>query len=250
VFEILTGRQTVREALRAGRRRIGRVLIAEGAEMRGTLAEIAALCRERGISLVSVPRRTLDELAAATPHQGVAAEVSPYPLASLEALWARATERGEPPLFLALDSVQDPQNVGSLLRTAEAVGVHGVIIPEHRAAPITPAVSRASAGAVEHLLVAAVTNLARALRELKAKGLWVVGVEHHPRAQDYRTADLSGPLALVVGSEGRGLGRLILETCDWLIAIPMQGQVNSLNVAVAGSLILYEAWRRRSAPST
>ncbi len=248
MIEVLAGRQAVREALRAGRRRVARLLIAEGAEEGGTVGEIKALCRERGIPVVSVPRRTLDELAAAMPHQGVAAEVSPYPLVSLEALITRAAERGEPPLLLALDSVQDPQNVGSLLRTAEAVGVHGILIPQHRAAPITPAVSRASAGAVEHLLVAAVTNLRRALEDLKRQGLWIVGVEHHPHAQDYRTADLAGPLVLVVGSEGRGLGRLILEACDWLVFIPMRGQVSSLNVAVAGSLVLYEVWRRRGVP--
>lgn len=245
MFEILTGRQAVREALRAGRRRVGRILIAEGAAMHGTLAEIAALANERGIPTAFVPRENLDRLGEATSHQGVAAEVSPYPLVGVEALLGRAAARGEPPFLLALDSVQDPQNVGSLLRTAEAVGVHGVIIPQHRAAPITPAVSRASAGAVEHLLIAAVTNLRRTLEDLKRQGLWIVGVENHPRAEDYRSANLTGPIALVVGSEGRGLGRLILEACDLLVRIPMMGQVSSLNVAVAGSLVLYEVRGKR-----
>lgn len=245
MIEILTGRQSVREALRASRRRVGRILIAEGAAVQGTLAEIAALAEEKNIPIAFVPRSSLDRLGEATVHQGVAAEVSAYPLVSVDEILAHAVAPGETPFLLTLDSVQDPQNVGSLLRTAEAVGVHGVLIPQHRAAPITPAVSRASAGAVEHLLVSTVTNLRRALEALKHQGLWAVGVENHPRAEDYRTANLKGPLVLVVGSEGRGLGRLILETCDLLVRIPMEGRVNSLNVAVAGSLVLYEVWRGR-----
>jgi 23S rRNA (guanosine2251-2'-O)-methyltransferase len=147
---------------------------------------------------------------------------------------------------LALDSLQDPQNVGSLLRTAEAVGVHGVIVPERRAVGVTPAVSRASAGAVEHLLVAQVTNLARVLEELKGRGVWVVGVEDVPAAQDYRDVDLDMPLVLVVGGEGPGMRRLVMGTCDLLLRIPMRGHVGSLNVSVAGSIVLYQAWSGRT----
>ena len=196
--------------------------------------------------VVSVSRAELNRLGGPLTHQGVAAQVSAYPYADLDDALGRAEERGEAPFLLALDSVQDPQNVGSLLRTAEAVGVHGVIVPERRAAGVTPAVSRASAGAVEHLLVAQVTNLVRALEELKGRGVWVVGVEDVPTAEDYRRVDLNMPLVLVVGGEGPGMRRLVLETCDLVVRIPMRGRVGSLNVSVAGSIVLYQAWNVRA----
>jgi 23S rRNA (guanosine2251-2'-O)-methyltransferase len=148
---------------------------------------------------------------------------------------------------LILDSLQDPQNLGTLLRTAEVVGAHGVIIPRHRAAEITPAVCNASAGAVEHLLVAQVTNLVRTMEELKEGGVWIVAVENLPEAKDYRSVDLNMPLALVVGSEGHGLSRLVRERCDLWIKLPMRGKIHSLNAAVAGSIALYEAWQQRKA---
>jgi 23S rRNA (guanosine2251-2'-O)-methyltransferase len=248
-LEILTGRQSVREALRAHRRRIAEVLLAEGARESEIVAEIAALCRERDVSLRHVDRRELESLvqtAGGDPvHQGVVARVSPYPYADLVELLARAAQGEEPPFLLALDSVQDPQNLGAILRTAEAVGVHGILLPERRAAAVTPAVSRASAGAVEHLLVATVTNLVRALETLKERDVWVVGVEQHPRAQDYRRVDLNMPLALVMGGEGPGMRRLVAETCDLLVHLPMRGQVGSLNVSVAAGIILYHAWAAR-----
>lgn len=243
--EVLVGRNAVREALRAGRRRVYGVLLAEGAQDRGAVEEVLALCAEAAVPVERVPRADLDRLGAELIHQGVAAHVSPYPYGDLDALLSRAEERGEAPFLLALDSLQDPQNVGSLLRTAEAVGVHGVIVPERRAAGVTPAVSRASAGAVEHLLVAQVTNLVRALEELKDRGVWVVGVEDEPTAQDYRRVDLDMSLALVVGGEGPGMRRLVVETCDVLVRIPMQGNIASLNVSVAGSIVLYQAWGAR-----
>jgi 23S rRNA (guanosine2251-2'-O)-methyltransferase len=146
---------------------------------------------------------------------------------------------GEAPFFLALDSIQDPQNLGSLLRTAEAVGIHGVILPDRRAAGITPAASRASAGAAEHLHVAQVTNLVRTLEALKEAGVWIVGGEEHPQSVDYRRPALNLPVALVLGSEGQGMRRLVAETCDLLLRIPMRGQVGSLNVSVAGGILLY-----------
>jgi len=160
---------------------------------------------------------------------------------------ATARQRDERPFLLALDSLQDPQNVGSLLRTAEAVGVHAVIVPVRRAVGITPAVSRASAGAVEHLRIARVTNLARTLDDLKTERVWIVGAEDRPGAQDYREVSLDMPLVLVVGSEGRGMRRLTAEKCDLLVRIPMRGHIGSLNVSVAGSILLYEAWRARGA---
>jgi 23S rRNA (guanosine2251-2'-O)-methyltransferase len=243
--ELLAGRNAVYEALRAGRRQVSRVLLAENAEEKGTLQQIVQICRRRGIALTPAPRYDLDEMGAGLEHQGVIAEVSAYPYVELDDLLAVSQQRQEDPFLLMLDSLQDPQNVGSLLRTAEAVGIHGVIVPERRAVGITPAVSRASAGAVEHLAISMVTNLVRTIEELKAKGIWVVGVEEHPSAQDYRRVDLKMPLALVMGSEGAGMRRLVLERCDLIIRIPMQGQIASLNVAVAGSILLYQAWSAR-----
>lgn len=219
----LYGRNSVTEALRAGRRRVHRVLTA----------------RDLNLNVASerVDRHRLDALVNAN-HQGIVAEADPFPYSALDEL--------TPSLLLALDSLQDPQNFGTLLRTALAVGVDGVLIPEHRAVGITPAVSNASAGAVEHLKVARVTNLTRALRQLKQRGMWVYGLSASAD-QPYWSTDLTGPLALVVGSEGEGLSRLVRETCDLLLSIPMQpGSIDSLNAATAGSLVLYEAFRQRS----
>jgi len=249
MHEILYGRNAVHEALRAGRRHCENVLLAEGIQESGTVARILALAEERGIPLKHVPRRQLDQLGSVN-HQGVAAQVGPYPYAELDDMLHLAQQRGEPPFLLLLDCLQDPQNLGTLLRTAEAVAVHGVVIPRRRAAQVTPAVSNASAGAVEHLLVVQVTNLVRAMAELKKQGIWIVGLECALEAQDYHETDLNMPLALVVGSEGRGLRRLVRERCDLLIQLPMRGSINSLNASVAGSIALYEAWQQRLRPSS
>jgi 23S rRNA (guanosine2251-2'-O)-methyltransferase len=189
------------------------------------------------------PRRELDRQTR--HHQGVVAETSPYPYVDLDDILSRAADHNTPPLLLLLDLLQDPQNVGSLLRTAEAVGVHGVVIPRRRAAGITPAVVSASAGAVEHLLVTQVTNLARTMDQLKQHNLWIAGLETDPDALRYDHADLRGPLALVVGSEGSGLRRLTRAKCDLLLNLPMYGRIASLNAAVAGSIVLYEVERQR-----
>jgi 23S rRNA (guanosine2251-2'-O)-methyltransferase len=243
--EILAGRNSVREALLARRRVIHQVILAEGVGEKGIVEEIVQLARAARVPVERARRQDLDRWGTELKTQGVIARVSGYPYAEVDDLLALAQERGEPPFLLALDSLQDPQNVGSLLRTAEAVGVHGVILPERRAVGITPAVSRASAGAVEWLRVAMVTNLARTLDVLKEAGVWIVGVEDLPEAQDYRQVDLNMPLALVVGSEGRGTRRLVMEKCDLLVRIPMRGHINSLNVSVAGALVLYQAWNAR-----
>lgn len=245
--DLLAGRNSVREALLAGRRRIYRLAVAEGAREAGTLEEILTLAAERQIPVQRIPRADLDTIADALAHQGVVAQASPYPYAEIDEVLALAKTRGEDPLVLVLDSLEDPQNVGSLVRTAEAVGAHGIVVPRHRAAPITAAVSRASAGAVEHLLVAEVTNLARALELLKERGVWVVGIEDEAAAQDYRTIDLAMPLALVVGSEGSGMHRLVRERCDLLARLPMRGQIGSLNVSAAGAVMLYRALEAREA---
>jgi len=196
------------------------------------------------VPIQRVERRQLDRIGD-FKHQGVAAEVSQYPYVELEAILAEADQRQETPWLLMLDCLQDPQNFGALLRTAEIIGVHGVVIPKRRAVGITPAVVNSSAGATEHLLVAQVTNLVRTMETLKARGLWIVGLEDVPQAQPHYQSDLTMPLALVVGSEGRGIGRLVRETCDILIRLPMRGSISSLNVAVAGSIALYEVWRQR-----
>jgi len=244
--EALYGRNAVREALLAGRRRFYRLLLAKGVKRAGIVAQIIGMAQERQIPIAWVERAELDEIHP--NHQGVAIETSPYPYVNWHEVLTETEERGEKPFLLLLDCIQDPQNLGSLLRTAEAVGVHGVVIPKRRAVGVTPAVVKASAGAVEHLLVARVVNLARTMEELKGKGVWMVGLENAPEALDYRKADLALPLALVVGSEGRGLSRLVREKCDFLIRLPMKGQVNSLNAAVAGSIALYEVWRRWERP--
>jgi 23S rRNA (guanosine2251-2'-O)-methyltransferase len=237
VTELVYGRNSVAETIRAGRRRIHRLLVAQSAH---GLDPLLALARERRIPVDVIDRARLDRLVDAN-HQGVVVEADPFTYAHV-----RDVLTHEAPLLLALDSLQDPQNFGTLLRTALAVGVNGVLIAEHRAVGVTPAVSNASAGAVEHLDVAQVTNLARALRELKDHGVWVFGLA--VQAHDaFWSADLTGPLALVVGSEGSGLSRVVREACDVLVQIPMvMGSIQSLNASVAGSLVLYEAFRQRT----
>lgn len=244
--EFLYGRHAVHEALRAGRRRIYRLLLAEGLEPRPILMELSALAEARGIPILRVPKVRLD--AIADGHQGVVAEADPYPYVDLEQAWAESARRPDPPLWLVLDCLQDPQNFGTLLRTSEAVGVHAVLFPEHRSARVTPAVVNASAGAVEHLHVVQVTNLARTLEQLKERGIWVVGLQQDPRAIRYDQADLSGPIALVVGNEETGIRPLIRRVCDFLIYLPMRGRVASLNAATAGAIALYEIARQRGFP--
>ena len=240
-LDVLYGRNSVLEALRAGRP-IHRLLVASSAHGLDAHVELAA---QQRIPIVAVDRRDLDRRVG-DHHQGIAADAEPFRYTHPSAILARAEQLQQPPFVLVLDSLQDPQNFGTLLRTAQACGVHGLIIPEHRAVGVTPAVSNASAGAIEHLLVARVTNLARTLKELEARNVWVFGLA--PDAdQPYFEADLSGPLALVVGSEGSGLGRLVRASCDALVRIPMAPTaIQSLNAAVAGSLVLYEAYKQRS----
>ncbi len=242
--EVLYGRNAVREALRAKRRKIYKLILAQGMKETDIVADTSTLAGKSGVAIQRVERQQLDRIGD-FKHQGVAAEAAPYPYAELEEILAEADQRQETPLLLMLDCLQDPQNFGALLRTAEIVGVHGVVIPKRRAVGITPAVVNSSAGATEHLLVAQVTNLVRTMEELKAKGLWIVGLEDVPQAQPYYQSDLTISLALVVGSEGKGMGRLVRETCDILIRLPMRGKISSLNVAVAGSIALYEVWQQR-----
>jgi 23S rRNA (guanosine2251-2'-O)-methyltransferase len=243
--EILYGRQPVRETLRAGRRQVFRLLLADEIRSAGIVEEILILAKRANVPVQAIDRQGLDKLGGEANHQGLAAEVSGYPYVDLTDLMRIAMQSGEPPLLLLLDHIQDPQNLGSLLRTAEAAGAHGVVMPGRRAAGVTPAAVRASAGAAEHVQVAQVSNLVQAMEYLKAKGVWLGGLESLPAALLYTQADLSGALGLVVGSEGQGLARLVRERCDFLIRVPMRGHVESLNAAVAGAIALYEARRQR-----
>ncbi len=243
--EILYGRQPVRETLRARRRQVFRLLLADGVKTTGIVGQILGLANDARLPVQVVDRQALDKLGGEANHQGLAAEVSGYPYVDLVTVLDIARQSGEPPFLLLLDHVQDPQNLGSLLRTAEACGVHGVVLPGRRAAGVTPAAVRASAGAAEHVRVAQIGNLVQTMERLRAEGVWLAGLEALPGAQLYTQTDLSGPLGLVVGSEGQGLARLVRETCDFLIRLPMYGQVESLNVAVAGAIALYEARRQR-----
>jgi 23S rRNA (guanosine2251-2'-O)-methyltransferase len=243
--DILYGRNAVREALRAGRRTFTRLQVSSGAQEAGTLGEVVKLAEKQGVAVERVERQALDKRLRDANHQGVALEASDYPYVDTDAMLALAQQRREPPLLLLLDHLQDPQNIGTLLRTAEVVGAHGIVMPGRRAAEVTPAVVNASSGATEHLNVAVVTNLAQTIAALQEQGIWVVGVEDDARAQEYDRADLDMPLGLVVGAEGAGLARLTRERCDFLVRLPMRGQIASLNASVAGSIVLYHAWRVR-----
>jgi 23S rRNA (guanosine2251-2'-O)-methyltransferase len=246
--EILYGRQAVRESLRAGRRKAYKLILAEGVRQADVIGQIVFLAEQAGAEVTRTPRRNLRQIGN-VHHQGVALEVSEYPYTTLDDIMALAQAGGGPTLLLLLDQLQDPQNVGGLLRSAEAVGVQGTIIQRKRAVGITPAVVHASAGAVEHLKIAQVTNLVNVIERLKADDVWVSGLEAVPGAQRYDRADLSGPTAIVVGSEGKGLRRLVRERCDFLLRLPMCGQITSLNASVAGSVVLYEALRQRQEAS-
>jgi len=247
--DLLLGRNAIREALIAGRRTFHQIVLAQGIIEKGIIAEILTICQQRKISVERMHRREMDRLAGQVKHQGIAARTTSYPYASIGDILLLAQGHQEQPFLLALDSLQDPQNVGSLLRSAEAVGVHGVILPDRRSAQVTAAVSRASVGAVEHLRIARVTNLAHAIDDLKEQGVWAVGIEAHAKSVDYRQVDLNMPVIIVLGSEGQGMRRLIVEKCDWLLRIPMRGQINSLNVSVAGSLALYQVLNKRQETS-
>jgi 23S rRNA (guanosine2251-2'-O)-methyltransferase len=243
--ELLYGRNAIREALRAGRRTFQRLLVSSGAQETGTLADIIKLAEKSNVPVARIDRKELDKRLRDTNHQGVALECGEYPYVELEDCLAIAEERGEPVFLLLLDHLQDPQNIGTLLRTAEVVGIHGVIIPGRRSAEITPAVVNASSGATEHLRIALVTNLSQSIEQLQQAGVWVVGVEDDERSKDIDKVDLDMPIGLVLGAEGPGLARLTRERCDFMIRLPMSGQIASLNVAVAGSIALYTAWRAR-----
>jgi 23S rRNA (guanosine2251-2'-O)-methyltransferase len=241
--EFIYGRNPVYETLRVKRRQVFSLLVAEGAQEKGRLSEILQMAKERKIPVQRVPRARLDKLSDSA--QGIAAEVDGYPYINLVDILSRAERSGEPLFVLILDTIQNPQNLGSLIRTAESVGVHGVVIPGHRAAEVTPAVVSASAGASEHMLIAQ-ANLAQAMDELKAAGAWIVGLDEDLSSLNPDKVSLTGALAVVVGSEGEGLRPLVKQKCDYIVRLPMRGQIESLNAAVAGSVVLYLAYLARN----
>jgi 23S rRNA (guanosine2251-2'-O)-methyltransferase len=240
--EWLSGRNPVYETLRARRRDVFQLKLAQGAQEKGRLEEIVQLAQSRRIPVTRVPRAELDRLDSG--HQGVALEVSAYPYVAIQDVLSVPVARSEKPFLLILDALQDPQNLGALLRTAECVGVHGVLLPLRHTATITPAVVNASSGASEHLLITQV-NLAQAIETLKEADVWVIGLDSGPEAQSVERVRLDGALALVVGSEGQGLRPLVRDTCDMVMRLPQRGQIDSLNAAVAGSVVLYMAWQAR-----
>lgn len=242
--EMIEGRNAVLEALRAGRA-LDKVYIARG-ETDKALAHIAGLARERGVSVSDCDRRKLDAMSVTKAHQGVIAVCAVREYASLDDILALAESRGEAPFVVVCDEISDPHNLGAIIRSAECVGAHGVVIPRRRSAGLTAVVGKTSAGAAEHLPVARVANISAALQELKDRGLWVYGAAAEGSSPMWET-DLTGPLALVIGSEGEGLGRLVRERCDFLVSIPMRGKVGSLNASTAAAVLMYEVLRQKLA---
>ena len=239
--EYVWGRNPVLETLRSPRQ-VKRLLLAEGQRDAPAVAAILQEAKRRQIPVETVPRQRLDQFSQGAVHQGCLVVVEARKYASLEQILAYAGQKNEDPFLLVLDAIQDVNNLGSLLRSAEAAGVHGVIIPAHEAAEVNATVIKTSAGATEHLLIARENNITHTIDFLKQQNIWTIGLAGEARTE-YDKADLTGPLALVVGNEGKGISRLVREHCDLLIKLPMRGTINSLNAAVAGSIALYEALR-------
>ncbi|RDX01093.1 23S rRNA (guanosine(2251)-2'-O)-methyltransferase RlmB [Listeria kieliensis] len=236
------GRNPVLEALRSGRE-IQQILVAEGSN-KGVMQQVIRLAKERKIDVRFVPKVKIDKVAEGA-HQGVAAQVAAYHYYELDDLFKRAEEKGEQPFFIILDELEDPHNLGSIMRTADAVGAHGIIIPKRRSVSLTQTVAKASTGAIEYIPVVRVTNISQTMEELQKRGLWIFGTDASG-SSDYRTMDAELALALVIGSEGKGMSRLVREKCDFLIHLPMIGKVTSLNASVAASLLMYEVYRKRN----
>jgi 23S rRNA (guanosine2251-2'-O)-methyltransferase len=240
---LVYGVHPVKEAIRAGR--VQALFTLEG-ESGAALREIHDAARAAGLQPVARTRASLDALAHGGAHQGVVAVTGEYPYATLDAILSAAERDGRPPLVVVLDSVQDPQNLGALVRSAHVAGAHGIVVPKDRAVGVTPTVVKASAGATEYTPIAQVVNIARALEELKAAGVWVAGAVAADGEPPWKV-DFAGPIALVLGAEGKGIRPLVLRGCDLLVRIPMAGRVASLNVGAAGAMLLYEAVRQRAA---
>lgn len=240
--EIIGGKNPVLEALRADRD-VNKIWIAEGVQKKG-LTELLQLAKEKGVLVQFVPKKKIDSLTDSN-HQGIAAAVAAYNYAELDDLFEAAASRSEDPFFLILDELEDPHNLGSIMRTADAIGVHGLIIPKRRAVGLTAVVAKASTGAIEHVPVVRVNNLSQIVDELKKRGVWIAGTDAK-ESVDYRNMDAQLPLAVIIGSEGKGMSRILRDKCDFLYQLPMTGHVTSLNASVAASLLMYEVYRKRN----
>ena len=241
--EIVEGRNAVIEALRAGRA-IDKIFIARG-DVDKTLGHIASKAREKGIVVVESDRKKLDFMSQTHAHQGVIALCAVREYCSVDDIFALAGERDAKPFIIVCDEISDPHNLGAIIRSAECAGAHGVIIPKRRSAGLTAIVDKASAGAAEHMAIARVPNIPAAIKELKDRGLWIYGTAADGQSGLWNT-DFTGSMALVIGSEGDGMGRLVRESCDFIVSLPMKGQVSSLNASAAAAIVMYEVLRQRS----
>ncbi len=239
--DLIIGRNPVTEALKSGRT-IEKLMVAKGSEK--TLSKLIAMAKDAGVPVYYNDKSRMDKISGGGSHQGVAAYVSSYVYCEVEDLIARAEEKGEVPFLVILDGIEDPHNLGAILRSADGAGAHGVIIPKRRAVGVTGVVAKASAGAIEYVPVARVSNIPRTIEELKEKGFWIAAVDMSETA--YYKSDLKGRLAIVIGNEGDGISRLVKEKCDFTVSIPMQGRVQSLNASNAAAIVMYEVVRQRS----
>lgn len=239
----LAGVNSIMEAIR-GRRKIQKIYIQEGRTGK-KVEELIQLAQKKGIFCQMVDKQRLDQMYTQANHQGVIAQVEDFSYATVEEILEKASMQGEAPFILILDGIEDPQNLGSIIRTAECAGVHGVILPRHNSSEVTAAVSRASAGAVEHMLIARETNLVTTMKQLKEQGIWITGAEMDGK-EPYFSCEFPSPTAIVIGGEGSGMRRLVRETCDLTVRIPMYGEVNSLNASVAAGLVIFEVMRQRA----
>ena len=238
----LEGRNALTEALRAGRT-IDKVFIADG-DTDKSLQRLAAMAKEAGAVIVPVDRRKLDMMSTTHAHQGVIAQAAAHEYATIDDILEEAAQRGQAPLIVICDELSDPHNLGAIMRSAECAGAHGVIIPKRRSVGLTATVAKASAGAVEYMKVARVTNISATIQELKQKGVWIFGTAAEGSIPMYK-ADLTGPTAIVIGNEGDGMSQLVRKNCDVMVHIPMKGRISSLNASAAASILLYEAVRQR-----
>ncbi len=239
--DMIIGRNAVLEAIKNGRQ-TDTVYVASG-ERTGSIGMILGKARELGIVIKEVDRRKLDAMCGGANHQGIAARASAIEYAQVDDILEKAGQAGEKPFIIILDGIEDPHNLGAIIRSADASGAHGVIIPKRRGASLTYAVGKASAGAVEYVPVARVSNLAQTIDELKSKGLWIYGADMDGSRWD--SVDYSGPVALVIGNEGKGISRLVREKCDFIVSLPMKGKINSLNASVAAGILMYEVIKHR-----
>ncbi|MBR6472391.1 MAG: 23S rRNA (guanosine(2251)-2'-O)-methyltransferase RlmB [Firmicutes bacterium] len=236
---IIIGRNPVTEALRSGRE-VDKLLVAS---REGSMKKILAMAKEQGVPVIFVEKAAIDRVAGGQAHQGVLAYVSPYTYSSVEEILKRAEERGEDPFIIILDGIEDPHNLGAIMRTAECAGAHGIIIPKRHSSGLTETVAKASAGAIEYMPVAKVTNIAQTIDKLKDRGVWVAACDMG--GTEYYRSDVSGSIAVVIGSEGFGVSRLVKDKCDFVVSMPMVGKINSLNASNAAAVIIYEIRKQR-----